>query len=219
MLNEYADVASKAEGEHLRVRKEDLYTTRFPSYRRFDEPVGSLRPILSVRPSALFERWAEGLLLEKSQRTMFASPYFNKKTRNVTIPAAHLNTLMALRMRALVPMRSTNCVCACGEQISWDFQHIVFECAHGDHTTDYRSFATDLEQQHGVGWWLPPCRHWGNHCHCNPKEHYSCVHLIMGFPPGEARFELEVTNPITRKWIAFVHDRVTISHKANMQVQ
>ena len=218
MLNEYADAASKAEGEHLRVHKEDLYTTHFPSYRRFNEPVGSLRPILSVRPAELYDRWGEGLLLEKAQRTMFAAPYFNKKTRNVTIPAAHVNTLMALRMRALVPMRSTNCVCACGEPIRWDFQHIVFECTHADHTTDYRSFATDLEQQHGVGWWLPPCRHWGHHCNCDPMEHYSCIHLIMGFPPSDARFELEETHPIIRKWIAFVHDRVTISHKANMQV-
>lgn len=219
MLNEYADTASKAAGEHLRVHKEDLYTTDYPSYRRFNEPVGSLRPILSVRPSELHERWEEGLFLEKTQRSMFATSYFNKKTRNVTIPAEQVNTLMALRMRALVPMRATNCVCACGEPIRWDFQHIVFECAHADHTTDYRSFATNLEHRHGIGWWLPPCRHWGNYCHCDPTAHYSCVHLIMGFPPSEARFELEETNCIIRKWIAFVHDRVTISHKANMQVR
>ena len=216
VLNDAADIASKTE-PHAMVEKQKLYTTHYPSYERWGEHVGSLRKQLAEPAANLRRKWGEGLTMSVTEKSMTTLAYFNKKKQYVSMPGHVVNTLMALRMRALVPIRTPRSICACGTPLAWTFAHVVYECRHTDHTTYYAALRHNLLSKYGPGWWLPACREPDAVCACNPLEEYSCTHLTMGFAHSDGTRTLNKTRQILQAWMTFVHARVAISHPANIQ--
>ena len=217
VLNDAADRASNSTAPHALVNKADLYTTHYPTYVRWGEQIGSLRKTLAVPAASLRWKWGDGLLMSVTDKSLTSIAYFNKRKQYVSMPGPVVNTLMALRMRALVPIHNPRSICTCGTHLEWTFAHAVFECTHETHTTSYDKLRHNLSSSYGPGWWLPRCREPGARCTCDPLAAYSCTHLTMGFANSEGVKTMNKTCQIMRTWMNYVHSRVIISHPANVQ--
>ena len=216
-LNDAADIASKHQAPHAWVEKKQLYTTDYPTYERWGEHLGSLRKSLAEPARNLYDKWEEGLNMAVTHKALFSLAYFDKRKQYVSMPGHEVNTLMALRMRALVPIHNPKSRCVCGVSLAWNFAHAIYECRHPQHTTQYPTLRHKLHQLYGQGWWTPACREAGRTCTCNPLEEFSCTHLTMGFAHAEGVHALNKTRQILREWMKFVHARISIAHPANMQ--
>lgn len=158
----------------------------------------------------LWQRWGERLSLAVIHRKAVAF-YYNPVTSTTTLHHTALDSLFAVRMRALFPSKHPALRrCRCGTYLTWDVKHVILECAHSAHTTTPTSFHSLLRGKYGNGWWNPSCMLTGT-CHCgNPLSTYTCVHLAHCFAPSYASNRLPLHD-----WANYLHQRLEVCHPGN----
>ena len=167
--------------------------------------VGPLKTLVDTG-SPLLAKWTSCADLKHINKSTIAF-YFKPQTERITLAAATLASLMAIRMRSLFTTERSN-RCVCGANIDSAALHVTLECTHATHTVTPSSFRAGIITHLGTGWWSPPCLLQGN-CVCVQSE-YTCIHRTHIYAPHHSND----TRPLSY-WAEYLHQRLEICHPTN----
>jgi hypothetical protein len=177
-LNAHADSLSRSTAIDFQIEVTQLSSLSYHSLWKGRNYFNTVHHPNAITLNSVMKRVKEVLLLTGCERDKSVVLFYLDSKSRVCLPALVVNTILAIRNRAVIPKRvGYAALCACGYLENYSFHHCIFECTHETHERHYGAFHTILITKYGPGWWAPdpPVRY------TDPLLSFSPTHLIYGF--------------------------------------